>query len=171
MVYAIVRPTLVFGKEDILVNNIAWLIRKFPLFPIAGDGSYKLQPVFVDDLARIAVESARGSDSTTIDVIGPETYTFRELAGTIAAAIDKKVSFLSVPPWLVIGSGKLVGLFLGDVILTDDELDGLMTERLTSVQEPNAPARLSDWLVENKKTVGSHYSSELDRHWRWSAEN
>jgi NADH dehydrogenase len=171
MVYAIVRPTLVFGKEDILVNNIAWLIRKFPLFPIASDGSYKLQPVFVDDLARIAVESARGSDSTTIDVIGPETYTFRELTETIAAAIDKKVTFLSVPPWLVIGSGKLVGLFLGDVILTDDELDGLMTERLTSVQEPNAPARLSDWLVENKKTVGSHYSSELDRHWRWSAEN
>ena len=52
--YAVLRPTVLFGKEDILVNNIAWALRRLPVFGVFGDGQYKLQPIYVDDLAEIA---------------------------------------------------------------------------------------------------------------------
>ena len=164
--YTIIRPTLVFGKEDILANNIAWLIRKFPLFPIAGDGQYRLQPIYVGDLASIAIAQAQDTHSETIDAIGPESYSFQEFAQTIASAIGKNVVFIRVPPWANIYLGKLIGLFLRDVILTRDELRGLMGNYLTSEQPPNAPTKFSEWLKENHHTMGCDYSSELDRHFR-----
>lgn len=164
--YTIIRPTLVFGKEDILANNIAWLIRKFPLFPIAGDGRYRLQPIYVGDLATIAIAQAQDPHSESIDAIGPESYTFQEFAQTIASAIRKNVVFVRVPPWANIFLGKLIGLFLRDVILTRDELSGLMGNYLTSEQSPNAPTLFSEWLMENHQTMGRNYSSELDRHFR-----
>jgi NADH dehydrogenase len=167
--YAIVRPTLVFGKEDILVNNIAWLMRNFPVFPIAGDGQYRLQPNYVGDLASIAINQAAGADSETIDAIGTETYTFQEFTQSISSAIGGNVALVRVPPGTSIFLGKAIGLFLRDVILTGDELKGLMDNHLTSSQKPNAPTKFSEWLKENRQTVGSAYSSELDRHFRWSS--
>lgn len=169
--YSIVRPTLVFGKEDILVNNIAWLIRTFPIFPVPGGGAYRLQPVYVGDLARIAVDLANEPGSPCIDAIGPETYTYREFVAQIAAAIGKRVTLVNVPPWLTTLSGRVIGIIVGDVILTGRELQGLMDEYLTSSQVANGPTSFSDWLQENRDTVGSTYSSELDRHWRWRAGN
>ena len=164
--YAIIRPTLVFGKEDILANNIAWLIRKFPLFPIAGDGQYRLQPIYVGDLASIAIGRAKGAHSETIDAIGPESYSFQEFTQTIASAIGKNVVFIRVPHWANIYLGKLIGVFLRDVVLTRDELRGLMGNYLTSEQPHNAPTIFSEWLKENHHTMGCAYSSELDRHFR-----
>lgn len=164
--YNIVRPTLVFGKEDILVNNITWLIRKFPVFPIFGSGSYRLQPVFVEDLAAIAVESAQ-SKSTTIDAIGPETFTFKAFVRLIADKIKPQVKLLHLPPAVGIAAGQLIGLGVRDVILTRDELTGLMDELLTSHQSPNGATRFSDWLESHKDELGASYSSELGRHFRW----
>ncbi len=165
--YAIVRPTLVFGKEDILVNNIAWLIRKFPIFPIFGSGEYKLQPVYVRDLAAIAVACARDSRSTVLDAIGPETFTFEEFVKLLAVKIKSGVKLVHLPPAIGIGLGHVIGLAVRDVILTKAELRGLMDGMLTSGQAPNGPTRFSEWLEAHKDEVGSSYSSELRRHFRW----
>jgi NADH dehydrogenase len=165
--YAIVRPTLVFGKEDILVNNIAWLMRKFRIFPVAGDGAYRLQPVYVGDLAKIVVEQGRTSASETLDAIGPETFTYREMIKVMASAFGLKVVLIPAPTTLTILAGKAVGLLVKDVILTSNELKGLMNNYLTSQQAPNGETRFSEWLSNNGGTVGSVYSSELDRHFRW----
>lgn len=165
--YSIVRPTLVFGVEDILVNNITWLIRKFPVFPIFGDGEYKVQPVFVGDLASIAIGCGRSDRSEIIDAIGPETYSFEQLARQIAAALSRRVLFVNIPPRLGILLGKIIGLIVRDVILTQDELDGLMANLLTSTQTPNGTTAFSRWLKENKDQVGTSYTSELARHFRW----
>jgi NADH dehydrogenase len=165
--YSIVRPTLVFGKEDILVNNIGWLIRKFPVFPIYGSGQYKVQPVFVEDLARIVVASARESENVTLDAIGPETFTFEALVRLIAARIKPGVRLMHISPSLGILLGQLIGIGLGDVVLTRDELKGLMDELLTSRQVPNGTTRFSDWLESNADELGSRYSSEIKRHFKW----
>jgi NADH dehydrogenase len=165
--YSIIRPTLVFGKEDILVNNIAWLIRRFPLFPIAGHGQYRLQPIYAGDLATIAVEHAQGSSSNTIDAVGPEILTYQELVRTIASAIGRNVLFVHVPPRINIVLGKIVGALVRDVILTKDELRGLMLEHLTSTEKPRGSTVFSNWLNENRDALGVVYSSELDRHFRW----
>src|SRR5579862_7954102 len=78
--YSIVRPTLIFGgARDILVNNIAWILRRMPAFPLPGDGRYPVQPVHVDDLARICVEAAHFDRDAVIDAAGPETMPFGDL--------------------------------------------------------------------------------------------
>jgi NADH dehydrogenase len=165
--FSIVRPTLVFGREDVLVNNIAWLLRTFPAFPVFGSGSYRVQPVFVEDLATIAVEAARGEPGRVVDAIGPETYTFEELVRLLASAVRPGARFVHVPPSLGVAAGRLVGLFLRDVVLTRDELRGLMDEMLTSKQPPNGTTRFSDWLLAHSQEVGAGYTSEMARHFRW----
>lgn len=165
--YSIIRPTLVYGKEDILVNNIAWLIRKFPLFPIFGNGLYRVQPVFVEDLAAIAVESARAAGSTAVDAIGPEAFTFQDFVRLIASKLKPQVKLLHMPPAVGVALGQFIGLAVRDVILTRDELAGLMDNLLTSEQAPNGATRFTDWLDSNKHLLGAKYSSELDRHFRW----
>ncbi len=162
--YAIVRPTLVFGREDILVNNIAWLLRKFPFLPIFGDGRYRVQPVYVGDVAAIAAGAAVDDGPALHDAIGPETYTYRELVVAIAAAVGRRPRLVPVPPALGIFLGRIVGLFVRDVILTRDEAKGLMASLLTSDQPPNGPTRFSGWLEANGATLGTGYTSELARH-------
>jgi len=165
--YSIVRPTLVFGKEDILVNNIGWLIRHFPLFPIFGNGKYRLQPVFVGDLARIAVDAATLSSGTVVDAIGPETYTFNDFISLIVTKLRAKCRPVHVSPKFGIACGRIIGLMVGDVVLTSNELRGLMDNYLTSDQIPNGETRFAEWLEENRDHLGTEYSSEIQRHFRW----
>jgi len=165
--FSIVRPTLVFGKEDILVNNIAWLVRTFPIFPIFGSDQYRVQPVFVKDVADIAVRQAAEPAGATLDAIGPEIYTFEQMVGLIAEKLGRKPLFLKTPPALGIFLGQVMGVFLRDILLTENELKGLMAEHLTSEQSPNGPTRFSDWVEENKLTLGASYTSEIARHFRW----
>lgn len=164
--WSIVRPTLVFGREDILVNNIAWLLRKSPVFPVFGMGQYRVQPVFVGDLAEIAVSQAAGAPGMTVDAIGPQSFTFLELVTLIAHTLGKNPRLVRMSPSLGIFLGDILGLFLRDVLLTRDELRGLMDEMLTSAQAPNGATRFSEWLAENRATIGGAYSSEVARHFR-----
>lgn len=168
--YTIVRPTLVFGKEDILVNNIGWLIRRFPLFPIFGTGEYRVQPVFVEDLASIAVASAGEEDSRVIDAIGPETFSFKGLVELIASAMGRNVKLVHVSPALGIFLGRVIGWFVRDVVLTRDELSGLSESLLCSEQPPNGKIKFSDWMASNANSLGTSYSSELGRHFRWKKD-
>jgi len=76
---AILRPTIIFGgPDDILINNIAWALRRLPVFGVFGGPRCKIQPVFVEDLAALAVEQCGRTENAIINAIGPETFTFRE---------------------------------------------------------------------------------------------
>lgn len=96
--YAIIRPTVIFGTESILINNIAWLLRKFPIFAIPGSGDYQLQPVSVEDVAEIAVNAAHQDENMIIDAVGPETYTFDELVRLIVNKIHSKARIIHLTP-------------------------------------------------------------------------
>ena len=161
--YAILRPTVVFGQEDILVNNIAWMLRKFPVFAMFGDGSYRLQPIYVDDLARLAVEMGESTDDVVIDAIGPETFTFRELIETVGEAIGKRRPMLGMPPFLAQWVGSCIGKPWGDVTITREEVEGLMAELLYVTSEPQGTTRLSEWARANGDTLGRRYGNELAR--------
>jgi NADH dehydrogenase len=157
---------VIFGLEDILINNIAWLIRHFPVFAAPGSGEYKLQPIFVEDLAEIAVNAASMHESLTIDAVGPETYTFNELVRLIARILGRNIRIGHVPPMLAYFLTRLLGLAVHDVILTREEIDGLMAGLLVSHQPPLGKTKLSIWLEQNATRVGNHYASELGRHFR-----
>lgn len=166
--YAIVRPTLVFGRGDILVNNIAWLLRRFPVFPLFGSGEYRLQPIYIGDLARRCVELAASTENVTEDVVGPEGYTFEALVRLMAQQLGEPARLIHVPPALALAAGRLIGLMVGDVLLTPDEVRGLMRGKLTSEQEPRGEVRFSSWLREHASELGRGYESELARHFNWS---
>jgi len=163
--HAILRPTVLFGTEDILINNIAYLLRRFPLFAIPGDGSYKLQPVFVDDVAKLAVQYGYTQDNEVLDAVGPEVFTFEEMVRIIIRSLGLKRGLIHVPPTLALSAARFLSLFVGDVLLTPEEVDGLMAGLLVSSEPPRCETRLSDWLLENKTSVGSRYASELKRHY------
>ena len=163
--YAIVRPTLVFGTEDVLINNIAWLLRRFPLFAVPGSGDYRLQPVFAEDVAEIAVNAAHRDESTVLDAAGPETYTFDELVRLIAGSIRSKARIVHLRPGLALFLASLVGRLVNDVVLTRGEVGGLMANLLVSDAPPAGQTRLSDWLDQNADSVGTRYASELKKHY------
>jgi len=161
--YAILRPTVLFGMEDILINNIAWMLRRFPVFGVFGDGMYEVQPIFVDDLARLAVELSTSSDNIVLDAIGPETFTYRELVALIGEAIGCPRPIIGVPPWLGVALGRLVGAIVGDVVITPEEVVGLMQNLLVTSSQPAGDTALSSWVREHRATLGRRYSSELAR--------
>jgi NADH dehydrogenase len=161
--YAILRPAVLFGKEDILINNIAWILRRLPVFGVFGDGSYRLQPIYVDDLAELAVNQGQEQSDRVIDAIGPETFSYRELVKTIGTIIGKNRPVISVSPTIGYWSGWLIGKLMGDVLITRDEISGLMQNLLYTSSPPTGSTKLSDWAREHAATLGFHYASELRR--------
>ena len=166
MSYSILRPTLIFGQEDILINNIAWILRRLPFFVQIGDGRYKLQPVFVDDLAQIACQSVYENANSVLDVIGPETYSFDDMVSLIGQKLGCPRPILHFPPALALQAARLLSLFIGDVLLTKEEVEGLMAGLLVSSDPPRGATKFSDWLAANRASVGMKYASEIARHYR-----
>jgi NADH dehydrogenase len=164
--YAILRPTVIFGDEDILINNIAWLVRKFPVFAIPGSGEYRLQPIFVEDFAELAVRAGQASENTVTDAVGPEVYTFKDLVRLVASAVGRPARLVHMHPGLVCAACSLLSVVLRDVLLTREEIEGLMAELLVSHAPATGRTRLSDWLLKNSHKVGTRYASELARHYR-----
>ena len=161
--YAILRPTVLFGKEDILINNIAWTLRRLPVFGLFGDGSYRLQPIYVDDLAALAVAQGQAHENNTIDAIGPETFTYRELVQTIGEIIRIKRPILSMPPALAYAAGWMVGHLMGDIMITWPEVKGLMADLLHTSSPAAGATRLTEWARAHKDSLGLKYASELAR--------
>lgn len=164
--YAILRPTVLFGPEGILINNIAWLVRRFPLFAVMGEGAYRLQPIYVEDLADLMVKAGQAQENTVLDAVGPETYRFDELVRLIAQTLHKRVKLIHLSPGVMYALSRLMSVALGDVILTRDEITGLMANLLISEHPPTAHTHLSEWLSIHVDEVGRRYASELARHYR-----
>lgn len=161
--FCILRPAVLFGKEDILINNIAWSLRHLPVFGVFGDGNYKLQPIYVDDFAAAAVSGAAGDTNEILNAIGPETFTYRELVGTVGRILGLKRFVVSVSPTFGYLACRTLGWFLHDVIITREEIRGLMENRLCVAAAPLGTTKLTDWIAEHRDTLGRRYTSELAR--------
>ena len=164
--HAVIRPTLVFGEGDLLLNNMAWALRRFPVFPVFGRGDYPVQPIYAEDLAAQAVEAGSRTDSFVADSAGPETFTFEELLRLLASGVGARVRLVRMSPSLGFALTKLVGMFLRDVGLTRDEVDGLMAGLLASGAVPTGTTKLGGWLADNVDGLGRGYVSEMRRNYR-----
>jgi NADH dehydrogenase len=163
--YTILRPTVIFGREDILINNIAWFIRRFPLFGIPGEGTYRVRPIYVEDMAQLMVDAVGDQPNAVIDAVGLETYTFEELVRLIARSVKRSVRLIHMPAPLAYLSTLITGWFVGDVILTWQEYRGLMANLLAPQGPSTGQMRLSEWLAANNNQVGVRYASEIARHY------
>lgn len=161
--YTILRPTVLFGHEDILINNIAWGLRYAPFFVVFGDGNYKLQPIHVEDFANLAVDAAFSNGNNIINANGCETYTYRELAKNIAKIINVRRLIIPLPHLLAYIGSVIVGKIVGDVLLTYDEVKGLMANALAVDTPATGTTKLSEWVIANAEHLGKKYANELLR--------
>ena len=165
LAYTILRPTVIFGLEDILINNIAWFVRHFPVFAIPGDGCYRVRPIFVEDMARLLADALEHEGNAVCDAVGPETYTFEELVSQIAAQLQRRVRLVHVPMPAAYLATRVAGWFVGDVILTWEEYKGLMAGLLAPEGLSTGQTGLSQWLTANREEIGRRYASEVARHY------
>jgi NADH dehydrogenase len=163
--YSIVRPTLVFGGDaDILTNNIAWILRRMPVFALPGDGRYPVQPVHVDDLARICTQYAHADGDAIVDAAGPQTMSFDELVHAVARAVGARAPVLHLPARLMSVLSRALGLLVHDVVLTPEEIRGLTAGLLVSHHAPLGEIAFTDWLDKSSLSIGRSYANELQRH-------
>jgi uncharacterized protein YbjT (DUF2867 family) len=163
--YAILRPTVIFGAEDILINNIAWFVRTFPVFAVPGNGRYKVRPIHVEDMAELLIRAAEDRTNQVMDAIGPDTFTFEELVKQVAVAVGTSPRIWHVPAFFAYAATRMMGWFLGDVILTWEEYLGLMDGLLAPEGPATGETRLTKWLAENAGSVGRKYASEIAHHY------
>ena len=168
--HAVIRPSLVFGgREEILVNNMAWLLRHLPLYAVPGDGRYRVQPVSVEDVADLALAAAGGTGASVCDAVGPEVYTFDEFLRLLAGSIGRRARLVHLPPPAVVTLGRALGRLMGDVMITREELAALMSELLVSSDPPTGTRSFAAWLPDQAAWLGRRYANELRRNWRGSA--
>lgn len=161
--YSVLRPAVLFGNKDILINNIAWILRKFPVFGVFGNGNYRIQPIYADDLAKLAVEQGEKRENRIINAIGPETFTYKGLVKEIGKIIGRKRPIISVPPAAGYMLGNIIGRMMDDVLITRDEIEGLMADLLYADSPPAGETRLTTWIRQHAESVGMNYASELAR--------
>jgi len=161
--YAILRPAVVFGGEDILINNIAWILRRMPFFGVFGDGAYGIRPIHVDDLADLAVRCGFDTNNAVIDAVGPERFAYRGMVERIARILCLRRRIVGVPPAAGYWIGRAVGAVLRDIVLTRDEIGALMAGLLDSDAPSTGETKLTDWAVQHADTLGRRYASELAR--------
>jgi NADH dehydrogenase len=164
--YSIVKPTLIVGPGDVLTNNIAWFLRRLPFFPVPGGGHYRIQPVMLNDVAKITADAAEASGNVEVDAAGQDIISFRDYVKKIAKACRLRRWVFGAPTWLALPALKLVGLFLRDIILTREEVLGLKQELLTTSSTPLGKESVLEWLAQNGQLLGRKYANDLDRHFR-----
>ena len=163
--HAIARPTLVFARGDVLLNNIAWLLRRLPVFVIPGDGGYRVQPVAAEDVAELAIALGRRDDDATVDAAGPDALAFAELVALVRAATGARCRLVHAPPRAALALAGAAGAVRGDTLVTRDELAGAMAELLVSSQPPAGRRRIAHWLAADGPALGRAFVSERDRNW------
>lgn len=162
--YAILGPTVLFGGRDVLINNIAWLLRRFPVFGIAGDGSCPIQPIAVEDLAELAVAAGRRTENSHEDAVGPEIYSYEELVRLIAGALGRRPLYFRTGRLMSLVLAKGLGAMTGDIVLTGEEYDGLTRGLLKSARPALGRRSFREWLARHADSVGVDYRNEVKRH-------
>jgi uncharacterized protein YbjT (DUF2867 family) len=164
--HAVLRPAVLFGGDGVLINNIAWLLRRVPVFAVGGTGEYRIRPIHIDDLARLCAEAGSSTATYVIDAVGPERPTFYELTRLIRDTVGSHSWIIRVPGELIPAAARVLGWALRDTLLTHEEYRA-MADGLADTDGPaTATTALSQWIAENKDTLGRRYAHEINRHFR-----
>ena len=162
--YACLRPSVLFDENGVLINNIAWLLRRLPVFCVGGHGRYQVRPTHVDDLAQLALEASLWPDDRIVDAVGPERPSFINLVKQVRAAVGSRSAIVGAPPIVVLAASRALGVVMRDVLLTPEEYRS-MAEGLADSDAPaTGSTRLSEWLVDHGDSLGRRYANELTLH-------
>jgi uncharacterized protein YbjT (DUF2867 family) len=164
--HAVLRPAVLFGGDGVLINNIAWLLRRFPVFAVGGTGDYRLRPIHVDDLARLCAQAGSSAQTSVIDAVGPERPSFYDLADAIRDAVGSHARIVRVPGELITVAARILGLALRDTLLTREEYRAMADGLADTDGAATGQISLTEWITQNKDTLGRRYANEINRHFR-----
>jgi uncharacterized protein YbjT (DUF2867 family) len=166
---AIARPAILFGGDGVLVNNIAWLLRRVPVFAIGGRGDYRVRGIHVDDLARLCVKLGAGRETRTpviVDAVGPQSLTFRDMVDAVRTAVGSRALVVNVPGPVLLSLSWMLSAVLRDTLLTRDEYEAMADGLADSAAASSGEIAFTDWVAEHGTELGRTYANELDRHFR-----
>ena len=164
--HAIARPSILFGGNGVLLNNIAWLLRRLPVFAVGGRGDYRVRPIHVDDLARLCVQLGGRPDSVTVDAVGADAPTFKDLVLAIRAAVGSRALVVPAPGWAIPPLSAALGATLHDVLLTREEYQAMADGLADSDAPSTGSTSLTEWIAAHGHELGRRYANELTRHYR-----
>lgn len=164
--YAIVRPAILFGENGVLLNNIAWLLRRLPVFAIGGRGDYRIRPIHVTDLAKLCLRLGAGTDNVRVDAVGPESVPFGKMVAAIRAAVGSHALVVPVPGRLIPPLSRALNAVLHDVLLTTEEYEAMAAGLADSGEPATGEIKVTDWIAEHGDSLGRSYANELDRHYK-----
>lgn len=162
--FAIARPAILFGGDGVLINNIAWLMRRSPVTLIGAGGQYRIRGIHIDDLATLMVDLGERDDRVTVDAVGPESLTFAQLLDHIRASVGSRTQILPVPGSAFPAITWLLGRALRDTLLTRQEYQAMAAGLADSDAPATGTIALTDWITDRKDTLGKSYAHELRRH-------
>ena len=162
--HAIVRPAFLFGRDGVLINNVAWMLRHLPLVAVGDGGGYWVRGIHVDDLATLCADLGEQDTNVTVDAVGPQRLTFRNLIGHVRDAVAPKTPIVSVPGWALPPLTTAIGVLLRDRLLTADEYHA-MADGLADSQAPtNGETKFTDWLTAHAEDLGRRYINDTRSH-------
>jgi NADH dehydrogenase len=164
--YAVARPAILFGGNGVLVNNIAWLLRRLPVFAIGGGGQYRIRGIHVDDLARLCADLGTRTDTVTLDAVGPESLTFREMVQAIKEAVRSRALIVPVPGAVIPLLAAGLNLLLRDTLLTAGEYHAMAAGLADSAAPATGTIAFTEWVQQHGQELGRRYANELDLHFR-----
>ena len=160
--YAILRPTVLFGgHRNVLINNIAWMLRRFPVFGVFGFGNYPIQPVHVEDVAEVAIAQGKAKENAIVDVTGPETFRYKDYIRHMVKAMGLRRMIIPIPPLAGWMFGRVLGVFLQDDVITRAEIKGLRQGLMASTAPPVGTRLFSQWIAEHGAAFGKRYQNDL----------
>ena len=135
--YVIVRPSWTYGPGDRSLNRFVGLMRTIPLvFPQLGPGSQRINPVYVDDVARLVVEALEGdgADGATIEIGGPDVLSMDEIVRATMRALDREKPIVHVPLGLARIAGAVLERFPGQ-LLSSEAVDFVVQSAVANLEE------------------------------------
>ncbi len=155
----ILRPSIVFGREDRFINRFAAMIRMLPVIPVIAPNA-KFQPVYVGDVADAAVAALGAAPGSLFELGGPQLLTMGELQRWIAGATGRSPLFVDIPD--VVGSALATGLgWAPGAPITRDQWLMLRHDNVVAAGAANladlgiVPASLASvadgWLVQYRR--------------------
>ncbi len=159
--WTIIRPSVIFGPGDQFLKVLTGVLRKAPFVPVPGDGSYRLQPVFIGDVAKGFADAAMRPDleGKIFEAGGPQRLSYNELLDAVAASVGRRARKIHIPLSILRPTVRFMERFK-KFPLTTEQLEMLLAGN-TCDPEPFyssfgfTPFALSDYLAGDRKILSS----------------
>ncbi|MDX1390321.1 MAG: NAD(P)H-binding protein, partial [Acidobacteriota bacterium] len=137
LAFTVVRPSWIYGPGDVSLNRFVDLIRLLPFaFPQLGSGEQRLNPVFIDDVARLigACIASGTADGATIEIGGREVLTLDEIIETTMRAVGRVKPIVHIPLELARLGGSVAELLPGQ-LMSRDAIDFIVQSAIADLTE------------------------------------